>query len=100
MNLTILNCRNAIIIFITPRTLHPQKVNYFLYQELDLNLEPLNVLYRLPDNVFDEDNSHVEFTSYDTLILRTVNASELHNEMTRVEFTIFLKTVLVRLNST
>ncbi len=66
-----------------PNDTSPHEVSACLHEELAQTLRPLNDLYRLPDQVFNNDNVHTVLTSFGMLTQRTHYPPELHSGMSR-----------------
>ena len=92
-----LTTREQISIFI-PSDAAPQEIRTCLHEELAQALGPLNDLFRLPDSVFNDDDSHSVLTGFDMLMLRATYAPELRSGMTANQVAARLPAILARLN--
>ena len=81
-----------------PDDASPYSVRACLNEEIAQALGPVNDLYRLPDTVFNDDNIHLELTSFDLLILRILYSNKLQNGASRDAVVAMLPSLLSRLN--
>jgi len=77
----------------------PYSVRACLNEEIGQALGPVNDLYRLPDSVFNDDNIHLELTSFDLLILRVLYTRDLENGASREVVAAALPRILARVNA-
>lgn len=89
--------RKQLAIFI-PNDVSPQEARDCLHEELAQAIGPLNDLYRLPDSVFNDDNTHTVLTGFDMLVLRATYAPELKTGMSRSDVEARLPAIFARLN--
>ncbi|MEM8572484.1 MAG: DUF2927 domain-containing protein, partial [Pseudomonadota bacterium] len=85
------------IIFIPPDTT-PQDIRDCLHEEVTQALGPANDLYRLPDTIWNDDNSHGAATPFDMLVLRTLYQPDLQSGMSRADAQAQAGRVLNRIN--
>ena len=96
-NWTQLKTRSQVAIFV-PNDVSPQELRDCLHEELAQALGPLNDLYRLPNSVFNDDNTHTVLTGFDMLILKAVYDPRLRSGMTRGQVAQALPDILDDLN--
>ena len=94
---TTLETRTRASIFL-PSDVSPQELRDCLHEELAQALGPLNDLYRLPNSVFNDDNTHSVLTDFDMLVLRAIYDDDLRSGMSKAEAAERLPAILRRIN--
>ncbi len=92
-----LDTRSRASVFL-PADVSPQEIRDCLHEEIAQALGPLNDLYRLPDSVFNDDNTHVVLTDYDMLILRAYYDDSLKSGMGQEQVAERLPAIMARIN--
>ncbi|MCI4662914.1 MAG: DUF2927 domain-containing protein [Neomegalonema sp.] len=81
-----------------PLDLPPHDVRTCFYEEILQGMGPLNDLFRLPDSIFNDENSHLRPTKFDLLMLKALYDPRIKPGMSREQAEPIAREILAEIN--